>query len=190
MTGLSLLDCRSVWTRTTRSRWISSKKRWLEYGYTDPNTGLGKTFAVERNNAGDWAVVYMIGEHDSAYYQQGDIDLFEGEPIIWWGSMALREMTRRLPPEFKRDNVVIYIYDQAVFGGEELHFSGQGGSGAPWEGEGAGYVLQGAHFLAGDGFYTLATRLEDQVEHFEWPESAGVRDWSPEGMPERPPHPG
>jgi hypothetical protein len=89
-------------------------------------------------------------------------------------------MRRRLPAEHARENVVIYIYDLATVEGGQVRNSGNGGSGAPWDGAGAGYVLQGAHFL-GVGFDTVATRPEDQRAMFEQTEPSGLLDFAPDG---------
>jgi hypothetical protein len=132
--------------------------------------GSGKTFRYESGADGRWRVVFLRGEHDAAHYQS------QPDPA----GAALAEMIARLPQAFHNNNVTVYVYDLAVVEDRRVHYSGNGGSGAPWEGEGAGYVLQGAHFL-GMGFDTLATRIEDQAARFEQSELSGIEDWSADG---------
>lgn len=156
--------------------WIEMARRFFAAemaaaGYLDAS-GSGKTFRYESGGDGRWDVVYMIGEHEAAWYQS---------PTGYPGGAALDEMYRRLPVAFHRDNVVVYLYDLAVVEGDHLLYTGQGGSGAPWEGEGAGYVLQGAHFL-GVGFDTVAACVGAQAPLFEQTQSSGLRDYDGDGV--------
>jgi hypothetical protein len=155
--------------------WIEMAKRFFAEemraaGYFDA-LGSGKTFRYETDADGRWDVVYMIGEHEAAWYQSSS-----GYP----GGAALDEMYRRLPAQFHRDNVVVYMYDLAVVDGDHLLYTGQGGAAAPWEGEGAGYVLQGSHFL-GVGFDTVAVCTGAQALLFEQTQSSGLKDYDGDG---------
>lgn len=132
--------------------------------------GQGKTFRYETRADGRWRVVYMRGERDAAWYQS------QSDPA----GAAMAEILRRIPETFHRENVTVYVYDLAVVEARRVRFSGNGGSGAPWEGPGAGYVLQGAHFL-GMGFNTLASRAQDQPARFLDGVSSGIEDWTVTG---------
>ena len=156
-----------TWLKLTRQFFADEMS---SAGYLD--SGLGKSFRYESGAEGRWEVVYMIGYHEAAWYQSAT-----GFP----GAAAFDEMYGRLPTEFHRDNVVVYIYDLAVIEDDHLLYTGQGGSGAPWEGDGAGYVLQGAHFL-GVGFDTLATCVAAQAPLFEQTESSGLTDYDGDGL--------
>ncbi len=129
--------------------------------------GAGKTFALDAAADGRWNVVYMVGQHDAAWYQA------QTDPP----GAAMAEMFARVPAGFHERNVTLYVYDLAVVTARRIQFSGNGGSGAPWEGEGSGYVLQGAHFL-GLGFETVATDPAAQAALFEQTADAGVDDWN------------
>jgi hypothetical protein len=135
--------------------------------------GQGKTFPFEMDAAGRWKVVYMVGEQPASWYWAQWEGTFPGTP-------AFHEMNRRLPLEFARENVVLYIYDLVVMEGNRLFYCGQGGSGAPWSGEGAGYTLQGAHIF-GVGFDTVATSIDEQGAMFEQTESSGLPDYDGNG---------
>ncbi len=137
------------------------------HGYLGAD-GEGRTFALDTAADGSWNVVYMIGEHPAAYYQ-GQADA---------PGAAMAEMFARVPASFHERNVTLYIYDLAVVADRTIRFSGNGGSGAPWEGEGTGYVLQGAHFLGLPGFSTLATDPAGQAAMFVQPGDAGVDDYN------------
>jgi len=129
--------------------------------------GTGKTFALDTRADGRWNVVYMVGQHDAAWYQA------QPDPP----GAAMAEMFARVPAGFHERNVTLYIYDLAVVAARRIQFSGNGGSGAPWEGEGSGYVLQGAHFL-GVGFDTIAVDVAGQALMFEQSADAGVDEWN------------
>ncbi len=147
------------------------RKEMATEGYLDAS-GFGKTFDYERGPDGRWKVVYMVGEHEASYYQ---------DPQAYPGGVAFDEIWGRLPAAFHNNNVTVYIYDLAVVEGDHLLYTGQGGMGVPWEGEGAGYVLQGAHFL-GVGFDTVAPCIQDQCAMFEQTESSGLRDYDGDGQ--------
>ncbi len=136
------------------------------HGFVDGN-GAGKTFALDAAPDGTWDVVYLVGEQPAAFYQAQD-----DAP-----GAAMAEMFRRVPAAFHERNVTLYLYDLAVVEDRAIRYSGNGGSGAPWEGEGTGYVLQGAHFLGLPGFDTIALDAADQGAMFERTEDAGVDDW-------------
>jgi len=140
-------------------------------GYPGPS-GNGKTFLYETGSDGRWDVVYMVGNHDASWYQVDG-----GYP----GGEAFGEMLARLPASFHNNNVTVYMYDLDVVEGDHLLYTGQGGSGAPWEGDGAGYVLQGDHIL-GVGFDTVATCIRDQRPMFEQTDSSGLRDYNGDGV--------
>ncbi|MBE7453084.1 MAG: hypothetical protein HS111_30710 [Kofleriaceae bacterium] len=135
-------------------------------GYRDAG-GAGKTFTLDADPAGRWNVVYMIGREDAAWYQA------QPDPP----GAAMAEMFARVPAAFHERNVTLYLYDLAEVSGRRLLHTGNAGSGAPWEGPGSGYVLQGAHFL-GVGFDTLATDPAEQAAMFEQGGDAGVDDWN------------
>lgn len=137
-------------------------------GRWDP-WGQGKTFPFEADSEGRWKVVFMVGEHDTGWYH-------ERWPGTYPGTPAFDEMCRRLPTHFGTENVVVFMYDLAVLEDGLVYYAGQGGSGAPWSGEGAGYTLQGSHFL-GLGFDTVAVRIEDQAAMFEQTESSTMTDY-------------
>lgn len=139
-------------------------------GFVDVSTDQGKTFKYEQRLDGSWPVVYMVGERTAAEYQ--------AEPDAAGAAMA--EMIRRIPVAFHNNNVTNYFYDTAAIVDGGVRYSGNGGSGAPWEGEGAGYVLQGVHFL-GMGFDTLAIDSSDQDAVFDNATPSGITDWSIQG---------
>ncbi|MCC6996323.1 MAG: protease complex subunit PrcB family protein [Deltaproteobacteria bacterium] len=141
--------------------------------------GAGKTFSADVDAAGRWRVAYMIGEHDAAWYR-AQVDA-AGNPDAPGAAMA--EMFRRLPAAFHNDNVTVYFYDTTTVAEQRVHNSGNAGSGAPWEGAGAGYVLQGTHFMGfGLGFDTVATSAAGQRALFEDRTPSGVQDWDVNGV--------
>ncbi|GMV41544.1 MAG: hypothetical protein AMXMBFR64_32600 [Myxococcales bacterium] len=153
------------WVRLAQSFFRDEMAKW---GYVDPS-GQGLTFRWEEGPDGSWAVVYMVGWHESAHYHaHPTAPDAPGE--------AFAEVLQRLPAAFHNDNVTVYIYDTAVVEGDTLIHTGQGGSLAPWEGPGAGYVLQGAHFL-GVGFQTVAMDPAAQACLFEQQAPAGLSEW-------------
>jgi hypothetical protein len=144
------------------------QEEMASYGYLD-SRGQGKTFPFEKDSSGLWKVVFLVGEHDSSYYQERSVPEDPGrEPFA--------EMLRRLPEAFHNENVTLYFYDIAEVRDGMLYYSGQGGTAAPWEGEGAGWALIGAHVL-GMGFDTLALSIDEQGPFFEDTELSGLADW-------------
>jgi len=129
--------------------------------------GIAKSFVLDTAADGTWDVVYVSGEHDSAWYQA------QPDPP----GAAMAEMLARLPAAYHQRNVTMYLYDLHTVSGRTIRYSGNGGSGAPWEGEGTGYVLQGAHFL-GLGFETIALDPAQQGALFTQAGDAGVDDWN------------
>ncbi|MBN1478551.1 hypothetical protein JXA47_17490 [Candidatus Sumerlaeota bacterium] len=156
-----------TWIRLTRQFYRDEMDYW---GYRNED-GRGKTFVIDQAPDGMWDVVFMVGEHDAAHYQS-----FENPGDPWAvGGECLGEILSRLPAVFHNDNVTLYFFDTFEVEGESIRYTCNGGSGAPWEGEGAGYVLQGTHFL-GAGFQTVALRPADQAEIFMQTESSGIRE--------------
>lgn len=141
--------------------------------------GVGKSFSADVDAGGRWRVAYMIGEHDAAWYR-AQVDA-AGNPDA--PGAALAEMFRRLPAAFHNDNVTVYFYDTTTVAEQRVQNSGNAGSGAPWEGTGAGYVLQGTHFMGfGLGFDTVATSAAGQRALFEDRTPSGIQDWDVNGV--------
>ncbi|KAA0230760.1 hypothetical protein EDM76_11330 [bacterium] len=122
-------------------------------------------------NDGLWDVVFMVGQHPASHYQA----------FSDTGGACLSEIFARIPAAFHNDNVTVYFYDTFTVQGDTFAHTGNGGSGAPWEGEGAGYVLQGTHFL-GAGFDTVAIDPADQAALFLDTAPSGIRDYAWNGQ--------
>jgi hypothetical protein len=159
-----------AWLELARTFYSAEMARW---GYVDEG-GHGRTFSPALGGDGLWDVVFVVGEHDAAYYQAhpntGDAP---GE--------ALRELFARLPASFHQDAIVVYFYDTHLVAGAGLVHTGQAGSAAPWQGEHAGYALIGAHVL-GVGFDTVALDVADQACLFDDVAPSGLTDWDGDGL--------
>ncbi len=148
------------------------KEEMAVAGYTNAE-GEGRTFELEAAADGLWDVVFMVGDQPASHYQahptSGDA---AGE--------ALAEVFRRLPSEAHRDAILVYFYDTHEVSGRGLIHTGQGGSAAPWMGEGAGYALIGAHVF-GVGFETVSLEgvgvEPSQAALFEASLDSGFDDW-------------
>lgn len=153
--------------RLTRQFYREEMARW---GYLD-SSGRGKTFVIDQADDGLWDVVFMVGQHPASHYQA----------FADTGGACLSEIFARIPAAFHNDNVTVYFYDTFTVQGDTFAHTGNGGSGAPWEGEGAGYVLQGTHFL-GAGFDTVAIDPADQAALFLDTAPSGIRDYAWNGQ--------
>lgn len=139
------------------------------YGYLDEN-GRGKTFVIDEGPDGLWNVVVMIGEHPTHCYRSDQNDRGGA------GGECMFEFYNRLPREFHNDNVALYFYDTFGVTNGHVQHSGNGGMGAEWEGEGAGWVLQGTHVF-GNGFWTVATDPRLQASIFSQTQPSGLIDY-------------
>jgi hypothetical protein len=137
------------------------------YGYLD-TIGDGKTFELDRNTSDTWNVLFITGEQQHSWYVN--------HPDRGWES-ALDEMYSKVPEVYRRDNVVLYFYNTfTVDANMTLQNTANGGSGAPWEGEAAGYIFQGIHFM-GNGFWTVPTDITEFDSIFQQSDSSGVKEF-------------
>lgn len=161
-----------TWVRLARNFF---REEMALHGHLN-SAGRGKTFVIDQTGDGLWNVVFMAGQHPASYYQG-----FESPADPWAvGGACLAEMYNRLPYDFHARNVTLYLFDTYTVDNENFRYTCNGGSGAEWEGEGTGYVIQGTHFL-GPGFNTVALTLADQPALFFQEGLSPIRDWRWDG---------
>jgi hypothetical protein len=152
-----------TWVRLARQFYRDEMDYW---GYRNED-GRGKTFVIDQADDDLWDVVFMEGEQPASFYHASPNNRGSA------GGECMHEILGRLPTAFHNDNVTIYFYDTWVVEDGGIQHTGNGGTGAAWEGEGAGWMLQGTHFL-GVGFWTVALDPRNQASMFLDTQSTGI----------------